>query len=44
LVVGVSREGLGLLGRNGRVSWNQNSHHSTCSLDTLGERSNVKQQ
>lgn len=42
LVIGISGKGLGLLGGNGSVSWNKDSHDTTCSLDTEGEGGNVK--
>jgi len=44
LVVGVGREGLGLLGGDGGVALNQRSHDTTGSLDTEGQRGNVEQQ
>merc|ERR1711890_89012 len=44
LVVAVGGEGLGLLGRDGGVPLDEGSHHTTGSLDTEGERSNVEQQ
>ena len=43
LVVGVSGEGLGLLGGDGGVSLNQGSHDSSSSFNSQGQRSNVKQ-
>merc|ERR1712159_33579 len=42
LVVGVGGEGLGLLGGDGSVSGDQNSHDTTGGLNTLGEGSNIE--
>lgn len=44
LAVGSGGEGLGLLGGNGGVSVDQSSEDTTESLDTEGERGNIKQQ
>jgi hypothetical protein len=44
LVIGVGGEGLGLLGWNGCVSLDDISHDTTSSLDSHGERSNIKKQ
>ena len=42
LVVGVSREGLTLLGRHRGVALDEGSHHSTGGFNAEGERSHVK--
>jgi hypothetical protein len=44
LVVSVCSEGLGLLGWNGGVSLDQNSHHTTSSLDTLRQGGNIEEE
>ncbi|VEU37454.1 unnamed protein product [Pseudo-nitzschia multistriata] len=44
LVVGVGREGLGLLGRNGSVSLDEGSHDSSCGFETKGKRSDIQQE
>ena len=44
LVVGVGSEGLLLLGRDGSVSWDQNGHDLTSSLNTLREWGNIEKE
>lgn len=44
LVVREGREDLGLLGGDGGVAGNELGHHTTSSLDTGGERSDIEQQ
>ena len=42
LVVRVGGEGLGLLGRDGRVALDQWRHHTSGSFDAKGQRGHVK--
>jgi len=44
LVVCMSSKGLGLLGRNLGVSWNEVGHYSASSLNSLRKRSNINQE
>mmetsp|Transcript_38719 Transcript_38719/g.28068 ORF Transcript_38719/g.28068 Transcript_38719/m.28068 type:complete len:180 (+) Transcript_38719:654-1193(+) len=44
LVVSVGGEGLGLLGGDGSVSWDKNSHDTTGGLNTLGKRGNIEKE
>merc|ERR1719429_257599 len=44
LVVGVGGEGLGLLGGDGGVPLDERGHHTSSSLDTQGQRSNIQEQ
>merc|ERR1719446_178588 len=44
LVVRVGGEGLGLLSGDSGVPLNKAGHHSSCCLDTKGQRSHVKQE
>ena len=44
LVVGVGGEGLGLLGGDSGVPLDEAGHDTTSSLDTKGQRSNIKQE
>ena len=44
LVVGVGREDLGLLRRDGRVPLDERRHDTTSGLDTEGERSDIEQE
>ena len=44
LVVGVGSEGLLLLGWDGSVSWDQNCHDLTSSLNTLREWGNIEKE
>merc|ERR1719322_1137141 len=44
LVVRVGGEGLGLLGGDGGVPLDEAGHHTSGSLDSKGERSNIKQE
>merc|ERR1719382_1119883 len=44
LVVGIRRESLALLGRDGSVSLNQLRHHTACSFQTHGQRRHIQKQ
>jgi hypothetical protein len=44
LVVGISGEGLGLLGWNGGVPLDESSHDASCGLDSHGQGSDVEEQ
>merc|ERR1719389_170532 len=44
LVVSVSGKDLRLLGWDGGLSWDQYSHHSSSSFDTLGESGNIEKE
>jgi hypothetical protein len=44
LVVSIGSESLGLLGWDGSVSWDQNSHDTTSGLDTLGKGNNIEKE
>jgi len=44
LVVSISSEGLSLLGGDSCVTGDEHSHDTTCSLDTLAKRCNIKKE
>jgi hypothetical protein len=44
LVVGISREGLGLLGGNGGVPLDQGGHDTSGGFDTHGQGGNVQEE
>merc|ERR1712212_545504 len=43
LIVSVGGEDLGVLGRDGRVTLDEGSHHTSSSLNTHGQGSNIKE-